>query len=190
MAGRLRITGGQLGRRLIAVPKAADRGEVRPTSDRVREAIFSALASRAVLEGAHVADIFAGSGALGLEALSRGAAHCTFVERDRATAKTLRDNIAALGVQDRSTVLGQDARAALLGAKTKWAFVFADPPYALELDAEWMDALAHNLVAGGLLLVERDKKSAPLPAPAACECIFDRAWGQSRVFGFERRAME
>lgn len=161
---------------------------MRPTSDRVREAIFSALASRATLEGARIADVFAGSGALGLEALSRGAAHCTFIERDRATAKTLRENISTLKVGDRSTVVTQDASGALAAARDTWDFIFADPPYALDLDAPWMDALGRNLAVGGLLLVERDKKSAPLPLVASCTLVFDRSWGQSRVFVFERTA--
>src|SRR4051812_45455775 len=102
MAGALRITGGALARRHIQVPDAADRRLVPPPSDKVRAAVMSSIASS--LPGARVLDLFAGSGALGFEALSRGAALCTFVEKDRRTARTVDDNAAALGVADRCIV--------------------------------------------------------------------------------------
>ncbi len=182
----MRLTGGRLGRRHIAVPKAADRGAVRPTSDRVREALFSALASRCTLEGAVVLDVFAGSGALGLEAVSRGASHSTFIERDRATARTLRENAKGLGVTAETTVLELDALKGLAKVTGPFDVVFADPPYALALDGDWMNALGRHLRPSGLLVVERDKRSAPLPPPAEQTLVFDRAWGQSRIFIFGR----
>ena len=92
MTGRLRITGGTLSRRLIEVPAAADRGTLRPTSDRVREALFSSLQSRFEFDGLRVADLCCGSGALGFEALSRGADSATFLDMDRRTMGTVADN--------------------------------------------------------------------------------------------------
>lgn len=118
------IAGTFRGRRLRTV---ADR-QVRPTSDRVREAWFSIVGPR--VPGARVLDLFAGSGALGLEALSRGAAHATFVETARAAQRVLRTNIADLGVEDRVAIRGVNALrfAAGLGPHA-FDLAFADPPY-------------------------------------------------------------
>lgn len=121
----MRIIAGALsGRRLR--PPADSR--VRPTGDRVKEAWFSIVGE--VLAGARVLDLFAGSGALGLEALSRGAAHATFVELNRSSLAALRSNIAALGVASRATVLRRDALrfVAKLGPDA-FDVAFADPPY-------------------------------------------------------------
>ncbi|MFN2259551.1 MAG: 16S rRNA (guanine(966)-N(2))-methyltransferase RsmD [Parasphingopyxis sp.] len=118
------IAGEWRGRKLEAPPGDA----TRPTADRVRETLFSMLASRlGSFEGLRVADLFAGSGALGLEALSRGAAHCTFVERDRDALAALKANIARLGA--RSEVQPRDA-AALGPAPSPFDLLLLDPPYA------------------------------------------------------------
>jgi pantetheine-phosphate adenylyltransferase len=156
MSGRLRITGGTWVRRLIDVPAAADRGLLRPTSDRVREALFSSLGP---LEG-DVLDVFAGSGALGFEALSRGASTLTSIERDGASMATLRNNAAALGVQERLTTITRDALHALapLG---QFSAVFADPPYATAMEGALAEALAARVAQGGMLVLERHKGSVP-----------------------------
>jgi len=100
----------------------------RPTSDRAREALFSMLASRlGSFEGLRVADLFAGTGALGLEALSRGAAHCTFVETDRKAIDALRRNVARLGAEERADIRAQSA---LHGVPGPFDLVLMDPPYA------------------------------------------------------------
>src|SRR3954467_15650634 len=120
----MRIISGQWrGRRLVAPAGNA----TRPTSDRVREALFSILGA---LDGERVLDLFAGSGALGLEALSRGAASATFVERAPAALRVLRDNVADLGAS--AEVVAADARAHLRAARAQGAqydLVFLDPPY-------------------------------------------------------------
>jgi len=103
----------------------------------VREAVFNALNSLDLVRDATVADLFAGSGALGIEALSRGAARCTFVERDRTALRTLRDNIAELGLGDRSKVVPGDA--VVLGGALDVDIVLADPPYDFD---RWPDLLA------------------------------------------------
>ena len=102
----MRVVAGEArGRRLVA-PEGTD---TRPTLDRVREAVFNALASQDAIDGARVLDLFAGSGALGIEALSRGAAHATFVDTDRAARRVIDQNLAATGLADRAEVLGTDA---------------------------------------------------------------------------------
>ena len=124
----MRIVAGEFGGRRLQVPRD---GRVRPTADRVREAWMSILAPE--LEGARVLDLFAGSGALGLEALSRGAAHATFVELAPASLEALRGNIDALGVADRTTVRRGDALRFVqsLGAG-EYDVAFADPPYTAD----------------------------------------------------------
>ena len=124
----MRIVAGTHRSRRIAAP-AGDG--VRPTSDRAREAVFASLGRQVV--GARVLDLFAGSGALGLEALSRGAASCRFVERDAAALAAIRGNVAALGEEERCTVERGDAIAVLrrlAAADERFDLVLADPPYA------------------------------------------------------------
>lgn len=124
----MRIVSGEFGGRRLVVPKD---GRVRPTADRVREAWMSILGDR--LEGARVLDLFAGSGALGLEALSRGAASAEFVEMHQASLEALRRNIEALGVEDRVTVRRGDAeRFVERIAPGAYDLAFADPPYAID----------------------------------------------------------
>lgn len=124
----MRIVGGVYGGRRLQAPRDA---RVRPTSDRVREAWMSIVAE--ALPGARVLDLFAGSGALGLEALSRGAAHADFVEMHRASLDALRANVAALGAGDRATVHRGDAeRFAGRLAPRAYDLAFADPPYAID----------------------------------------------------------
>ena len=127
MAGELR------GRRIEAPPGS----DTRPTTDKVREAVFNALVSRDLVRDARVADLFAGTGALGIEALSRGADHCTFVERDRNVVRTLLANVERLGLADRSRVLAADALSQARGLDVD--LVLADPPY--DFDA-WPRLLA------------------------------------------------
>ena len=103
----------------------------------VREAVFNALTSLDLIRDATVADLYAGTGALGIEALSRGAAHCTFVERDRTAMRTLRGNVAHLGLDDRAKVVPGDALA--LAGSLAVDIVLADPPYDFD---RWPDLLA------------------------------------------------
>lgn len=142
------IAGSARGRRLEA-PRG--RG-VRPTADRVKEALFSILASRVDLEDAVLLDLFAGSGALGIEALSRGAARVTFVEQDGTARRALGANLDRCGMVDRGRVLGQSARAALARLADEGAAfdgVLMDPPYGQEL----VDRVL-TLLAGGRWLRE------------------------------------
>jgi 16S rRNA (guanine966-N2)-methyltransferase len=123
----MRVVAGELRGRRIEAPAGSG---TRPTTDKVREAVFNALGSLDVVVGADVADLYAGSGALGIEALSRGARHCTFVERDRDALRALRTNLATLGLEDRSRVVPGDVLAVAATIQADLAFV--DPPYDAE----------------------------------------------------------
>ncbi|MFM9978584.1 MAG: 16S rRNA (guanine(966)-N(2))-methyltransferase RsmD [Sphingomonadaceae bacterium] len=122
----MRIIAGDWRGRPLGAPKGT---ETRPTADRTREALFSMLTSRlGTFDGLRVADLFAGSGALGLEALSRGAAHCTFVEQDGAALDALRANVAKLGAIQRCDIRAQSVLA-LPPASTPFDLILLDPPY-------------------------------------------------------------
>ncbi len=144
----MRITGGIHRSRALVAP----RGQAtRPTSDRVREALFSILAARATLEGARVLDLYAGTGALALEALSRGAARATVVERGRDALAALRANVAALKVEGRVDVVASAVeRAAVQLERGGFDLVFVDPPYADVVDGTALRAV-ERVVAGGAL---------------------------------------
>lgn len=118
---------------------APEGRETRPTSDRVREAVFNSLHSMGAVDGATVLDLFAGSGALGIEALSRGAARCTFVEQSRPALLVLRTNLAATGLIDHAEVVAADALTWLERTRPTVDLCLADPPYAF---AEWGELLA------------------------------------------------
>jgi len=174
-----RIIAGAAGGRRLAVPPSG----TRPTSDRVREALFSALAADPGLDGLAVLDLCAGSGALGLEALSRGAAHALFVESDRRAAGVLRRNITALGLP------GADVRpataAAVLGtpADRPYDLVLADPPYSVadEEVARWLAAAqAHGWLADrAVVVVERARSGAPFPWPDGLAAVRERRYGDT-----------
>ncbi len=143
MRGRLRIIGGQWGGRQVAVKTAPG---LRPTADRNRETLFNWL--QAHCPGARALDLFAGTGALGLEALSRGASAVTFVERSRVAAGALKQLIETLGADDRARVVIGDALAFLPKASGPYDLVFLDPPFSQSLLLPALTALAaHSLLA-------------------------------------------
>ncbi|MCP1583381.1 16S rRNA (guanine966-N2)-methyltransferase [Pseudoxanthomonas mexicana] len=137
-----------------------DRPGLRPSSDRVRETLFNWLMP--VLPGARVLDLFAGTGALGLEALSRGAAHATLVERDPGLAAALRDACVRLGAQ--ATVVAQDALAWLAGQQATFDLVFLDPPFADGLWEPALAALQPRLATDAWVYVESPAGTVP-PVP-------------------------
>ncbi len=193
MTGRLRITGGDLARRLIPIPDAARRGELRPTADKVREALCSILHSRLAVDGRdfvdlEVADLCCGSGALGFEALSRGAARCTFVDVDRRTLDVVAGSARALGVDTRSVFVGAPVLKALVG-RGPFDLVFFDPPYAMPLDDGLRAALAAAVAPGGLLVVERSARGAD-PAIEGLSLVDERRYGDTRLSLYRRDAQE
>ena len=151
----MRVVGGVLGGRRLEAP-AGDLA--RPTSDRAREAVFNMLFSLGLPEGATVLDLFAGSGALGIEALSRGAAHATFVDSDTAACRAITANLTALGVTDQATVVRSDAASFLNTHARPVDLAFADPPY--EFDG-WPELL--GAVDAQALVCESDHEIEPGP---------------------------
>jgi 16S rRNA (guanine966-N2)-methyltransferase len=175
----VRVIAGALGGRRLAAPRGRD---TRPTSDRVREALFMSLEP---LAGMRVVDLFAGSGALGIEALSRGAAHVDFVERERAARAVLEANLTNLGLTGCATVWGLElprgfARLgpALAGAQ----LVLADPPYGGALARATLQRLAHApLAAGARVVIEHHAKDALPEREGALARERQRAYGETVV---------
>lgn len=180
----VRIVGGRLARRRLEVP-AGDR--VRPTPDRVRESLFSALGDR--LAGRSVLDLFAGSGCLGIESLSRGAARGTFVERDPRVAAVLRRNIAAVALESEAEVILGDALRTLGALARRGAcfdLVWLDPPYGTGLLEEALAVLgAGELLAEGALVLAEHPTKTPPPLPAGLVEREKRAYGDTTVTVFE-----
>ena len=176
------IAGTHKGRTLVAPEGLA----VRPTSDRAREALFDILvhgrfADRPVLEDARVLDAFAGTGAFGLEALSRGAAHASFIENDRVALAALRANIAALGAESQAAVLPGDARRPPKAAAPV-SLAFLDPPYGADLAAPALTALAAAgwFATEALVVVEVAAKEK-FAAPAGFAPLDERRYGAARL---------
>ena len=173
----MRIIAGQFrGRPLQAPPGSA----TRPTGDRVREALFSMLASRlGSFEDLRVADLYAGSGALGLEALSRGAAEAVFVETDPNAQAAIKVNAAKLGVTDKVRVLGGSALA--LPRSEPFDLILADPPYANGSGTALVKAVSDAgwLAPGGWLSVETERRDAVDPGDLSPEA--DRQIGKARI---------
>ena len=154
----MRIIAGTLkGRRL----KAPDWDGLRPTSDKLRETLFNILGSR--VTGAQVLDGYAGTGAIGIEAISRGAAHVTFVEQDRRAAALIEANLAACGVREGYTIQHGDVAAVLrrLPAETRFDVALLDPPYDGAGVREALDAAADRLGPDGVLVLERATRRDP-----------------------------
>ena len=145
---------------------------VRPTSDRVREAVFNALGSMGVLEGASVVDLFAGSGALGIEALSRGARHATFVDHDRAALDCVRANLATCDLDAAATVVRSDGPGWAAGSP-RHDLALLDPPYAFDAWTPLLDDLD-----AGLVVVESDRA---VDLPEGWEVVRDRRYGTTFV---------
>jgi 16S rRNA (guanine966-N2)-methyltransferase len=176
-----RIVGGSAGGRTISVPS---RG-TRPTSDRVREALFSTLDGLVELAGARVLDLFAGSGALGLESVSRGAAAATLVDSARDAAQVIRRNTESLGLNG-VQIRQLPVEVFLAGDADRVAFdvVFADPPYAFN-DAQLASVLgqlaapAGWLADGAVVVVERSARSGPPPWPIVIQPLKDKRYGET-----------
>ena len=206
----MRIVGGKYGGRALLVPKS---DAIRPTQDCVREALFNILAG--TVPNCDFLDLFAGSGAVGLEALSRGAASATFVERDRRHADVLRRNIAALGpdVAARATVVMADAYrwisgpvptskagtgpvfagsvpTSKAGTGPVFAVVFADPPYALGEERGYGPVLetlrARGIVREGGVFVAEMTAAQPAADTPGWELLRDRIYGKTRLVLWRR----
>lgn len=160
----------------------------RPTADRVREALFDILGPR--VAGAEVLDLFAGSGAVGIEALSRGAARAVFVERDHAAVAALRQNLDRLGLAPRARVIVRDVEAALRGLARRGArfdLVFLDPPYAGDLAARTLAGLGDgaHLAADGLVVAQHRTKGALPEVEGLLRRLRTRRFGETSLTFFK-----
>lgn len=180
----MRIVAGKWRGRPLRAPKGL---AVRPTSDRVREAIFDILGER--VAGASVLDLFAGSGALGLEALSRGASRAVFVESDPAAFAVLRKNVDTLGAgePDAWQLDYRQALRRLRARSMRFDLVFLDPPYRKGLASDAAAALcrAGMVRAGGTVVVEEAFRAPETPFPEGWALSADRRYGDTRVMLFE-----
>ena len=175
-----RIIAGRFRGRRLEVPRGKD---VRPTTDRMRERLFSMLAHSRypALEGARVADLFAGTGALGLEALSRGAEQVTFVEKVRPSLACLHANIETLGVEEQASVMPIDARR-LGSAQTPYDIIFMDPPYREGLVPQTLDRLRdQGWLRPGTLIICEVASDEELALAADVKILDDRKQGQQRI---------
>ena len=179
-----RIIAGFAGSLALKVPGFG----TRPTSDRVREAIFSALEARDAIDGMRVLDLYSGSGALGLEAVSRGAAHATLVDRVIATSK---ENAARIlksapkgDARPTVTTTGQPVQAFLGGAREFWDLVFIDPPYELGLPelTHNLEALVHRLSPGAVVVVERSSRTPAPEWPEGLEFERRKDYGDTALY--------
>lgn len=174
----MRIVAGRYGGRKLKAPRGRT---TRPTSERVREALFSMLGN---IEGAVVLDLFAGSGALGIEALSRGADRAVFVERDKAAIEALSMNLAALSIgEPHGELRPGDALGALRGARQRgetYDLVFVDPPYARapELGRELSGLLPALLRVGARVIVESDRR---VPLELGLQAVASRRYGDTTI---------
>jgi 16S rRNA (guanine966-N2)-methyltransferase len=181
----MRITGGKFGGRTLVAPRDA---RVRPTSDKVRQAIFNILLHNdfgTVLEGARAADLFAGTGALGIEALSHGASFCLFVDDAAESRALIRENVEALALTGASKIWRRDA--CLLGPMAAGAggpfeLVFLDPPYHKGLIALALVSLRDGgWLADGALLVAEIAEDEDIPSTDGFRRLDERTYGDTRV---------
>lgn len=180
----MRIIGGEFRSRTI---KSPSNTAARPTKDMVREAIFNIIAGR--IENSRVLDLFAGSGALGLEALSRGAASCAFVENHPECAGVITENIGKLGVSEKTRVFRQDTflyLESLKGCKEKFDIIFSDPPYGMGATRNILimigryDILCHS----GLLIAEHDSRESVPRSEADVSIYKQKSYGITSISVF------
>ena len=179
----MRIVGGEArGRRLRSVPGSA----TRPTADRVRQSLFDLLGQR--MDGLVVLDLYAGTGALALEALSRGAASAVMVENDARACAVMYGNIADLKYESRCRVIRGELPAALVQLRgSQFDLVFSDPPYAARAAQATLDALVAQalLAPDARVVIEMDRREEP---PRGMPVVDDRRYGDTRVMVFQRKS--
>ena len=175
----MRVVAGNLRGRPIVAPE----GEAtRPTTDRAREATFNSLVSLGAVEGAKVVDLFAGSGAMGIEALSRGASSCAFLERDRNALDSIRYNIKTLQLTDNTTVLSGDVMTNVVALRNV-DLVLADPPYDFDRWTDLLTVLNLVLAPGGVVVTESGREIQP---PEGWQIVRSKRYGRAWVAFLQR----
>ena len=177
----MRVVAGTLRGRPIVAPEGEG---TRPTTDRAREATFNSLVSLGAVEDAKVIDLFAGSGAMGIEALSRGAASCAFLERDRKALDSIRHNIKTLQLIDNTTVLSGDVMTNVVALRNV-DLVLADPPYDFDRWADLLTVLNLVMAPGGVVVTESAREIQP---PKGWEAIRSKRYGRAWVAFLQRTA--
>lgn len=188
----IRISAGRFRGRKLILPKPKGEGarlrhgkapeSIRPSSTRVREAVFDILGARAEVEGARFLDLYAGTGAVGIEALSRGAAHVTFVENFPVALAALQANLAALGVEEETEVIPLPVARAPIPTGG-FDLAFADPPFRKNLLAEAMEALARAVRPGGWAILQAARDEAP-PAHPVLTSVKEYRHGETTLYLF------
>jgi len=194
----MRIIGGiHRGRKIHGPPtRGRGAGVTRPITDRVKESLFNRLMARGATGGGRVLDIFSGSGSMGLEALSRGAEHCTFVEHNRTALKLLQRNLDELGLAEQARVLPADALSAIWVNRLKtdepFTLIFCDPPYAMSAEAEGMSRIVRLLellgevVGSDALAVVRTQRGVDAPAVERWRVLQSDVYGSMAVHLYGR----
>jgi 16S rRNA (guanine966-N2)-methyltransferase len=173
-----RITGGELRGRVVRAPAGAGPG-FRPTAARVREALFSILGVR--VREARFADLYAGTGIVGLEALSRGAREVVFVEEQRALSRSIVEHCAQLGLREVTTVITGRLPSALRRLAGAFDVVFMDPPYGDSLAEETLAATRGHVAEGALVVYEHSSRYNPPERPAGLRLVDRRVYGDSAL---------
>lgn len=181
----MRVIAGSVGGIRLDAPKSL----ARPSTDRLREALFSILAPR--LEGVRVLDLFAGSGALGIEALSRGAASATFVDTDFDAIRAIRGNLERARFAELATVVKRDVFSFLRDVTSPFDLILADPPYAERMGKDLVVDLLQtpclpDLLGEGALLVIESSRAKPYEISPALQCLKVRRYGKSHLHFLER----
>ena len=176
---RMRVVAGSLRGRVVIAPEGES---TRPTTDRARQATFNSLDSFGFVDEAKVVDLFAGSGALGIEALSRGAASCAFVERDRKALDAIRQNIATLDLGERTSVISGDVMTAVVAMRNV-DLVLADPPYDFENWPRLLEILQAVLAPGGVVVAESGRE---IKALEGWEILRSKRYGRAWVAFLQR----
>jgi 16S rRNA (guanine966-N2)-methyltransferase len=175
----MRVVAGTLRGRPIVAPEGEG---TRPTTDRAREATFNSLVSLGAVEDAKVIDLFAGSGAMGIEALSRGAASCAFLERDRKALDSIRHNIKTLQLADNTTILSGDVMTNVVALRNV-DLVLADPPYDFDRWADLFTVLNLVIAPGGVVVTESGREIQP---PEGWDVIRSKRYGRAWVAFLQR----
>ena len=191
----MRVIAGNLGGRKLAAPPGKT---TRPITDRVKETLFNIVGARfgtpGLLPGLHVLDLFAGSGALGIEAISRGACSCLFVEHDRGCLRVLRENVTSLGLESVARISAVSAWTLRIppARDAGYGLAFADPPYRDARDllrvADLLERVAPHLAEDGVAVFRHERRSEfPFTALRTLSCVDERVLGTMRIWLFSRR---
>lgn len=178
----MRVISGQAGGRRLKAPKGF---ATRPTSDRVKEAIFNVLSSR--ITGSNVLDVFAGTGSLGIEALSRGADHAVFIEKSREARLIVESNLDATGFRERAQVFSGDFALVLPRLEEKFDLIFLDPPYNQGLIQPAVSLVIGSglLKEQGVMIVETNSKEKELPEPGVIPLVKESVYGDTVVLYYQ-----